>query len=505
MEIRKLLSCLLALALVTLETGCDKSPAPSVEVPVSSERVSNDSKQAIQKFCGDCHQLPMPSSFPKEHWHKEVRQGYEFYLTSLRSDLVRPVEFDAINFYQHAAPEVLSIRRAVDRVESPTAVHFERMDLPLNTNSIDPAIAQVFYDTSCDELFTTDMRSGEIHRWNFKEQPWTSSIVAKTNHPCRLTAIHWNNDTQTDYLLADLGSFLPEDHSLGQVLLLESNPNGFDVRVLVDARSRVVEVQSCDVDENGSRDLLVAEFGWRETGSLWWMQSQGNPVTAEEPLFSLQQLDKRHGVLGVRVADLDGDGAADIVAAFAQEHETLDIFWNRGGGRYEHQVILSLPDPSYGSSCFEVVDLNADGRLDILHANGDTMDSGLAKPYHGIRKLTNEGNRKFSSQEISDMVGVCQVSTADIDGDGDTDIVASSLHPAAASESLGTFDSVIWLEQVFDGSYLRHSIERDRCDHAAFAIVDVNQDKRPDILVGNWQAAETGAAISPLSIFLNAP
>lgn len=104
----------------------------------------------------------MPSSFPKEHWHKEVRQGYEFYLTSLRSDLVRPVEFDAINFYQHAAPEVLSIRRAVDRVESPTAVHFERMDLPLNTNSIDPAIAQVFYDTSCDELFTTDMRSGRF-------------------------------------------------------------------------------------------------------------------------------------------------------------------------------------------------------------------------------------------------------------------------------------------------------------------------------------------------------
>ena len=41
------------------------------------------------------------------------------------------------------------------------------------------------------------------------------------------------------------------------------------------------------------------------------------------------------------------------------------------------------------------------------------------------------------------MVGVCQATAADLDLDGDLDIVAASLHPAAHEEPAGTFDSLL--------------------------------------------------------------
>jgi hypothetical protein len=133
------------------------------------------------------------------------------------------------------------------------------------------------------------------------------------------------------------------------------------------------------------------------------------------------------------------------------------------------------------------------------------MDSGLARPTHGIRALVNDGTARFDVREIALMPGVSQVRAADLDGDGDLDVVATALHPGAATDPKGTFDAVLWVEQGDAGHWIPRSIERDDCRYAAFTLADANGDGRIDIVAGTWNADVTGSPAAALRVWLNRP
>ena len=490
---------LVCLVLVSGAAGCGSrgpSSDPRPLAPVVGHAASHssataatdpDHTAAIRRFCGDCHALPDPATFPKEDWPREVRQGYVFYERSLRSDLPRPPEAEAVRFFQSAAPQALVIDRACDRVETPAPVRFEALPMPATANVVDPAVAHVRWDADERAFSTSDMRSGEVRRWRRRgDGGWESDVVARAAHACRLTPLTTPGAAAAGWLLADLGSFHVVDHDRGRVLRI--GPAGA-VETLLDGVSRVVEAQPWP--EGG---VVVAEFGWRDTGALRLVPAGGGAGTI---------LDPRHGALGVRVADLDADGQADIIAAFAQEHETVDAWWGSAGGEPVHETIHRFPDPSWGSSSFDLVDLDTDGRIDILHANGDMMDSGLAKPVHGVRWLRNTGGRRFECREIMRIPAAAQAAAADLDGDGDLDIVVSALHPRAADSPPGTFAALTWLEQLPDGDFAPHTIALDTCDHAAFALGDVDGDSRTDIVAGVWRSEERGPSEAPVRVYLN--
>ena len=482
--------------------------------------LSARSREQVERFCGDCHRLPLPGSFPRADWPREVRQGFDFYLASLRTDLPRPAEGDAIRYFQESAPERIVVPPAADRVEQPAPVAFVAVAGLEGVDAVDPAIAQVIVAggrTSaggCD-LLTTDMRSGEIRRWTLSATGATHRVLARLAHPSRISLLRpGETDGNEAWVVSELGSFLPEDHDRGGVYRLRpSGPAPLAVQggesngvwPLRLGLGRVVGAVPFDYGGDGRRDLLVAEFGWRTTGALRILNGAAEETGGGEAASTEAVLDARHGVLDVRVADLDADGRDDIVAAFAQEHETVDAWFALGGGEYEHRELFRGQDPSWGSSGFELADMDGDGDLDILHANGDTMDTGLARPEHGIRILFNEGQRRFRSGEVARMPGVSQATPADLDGDGDLDVVAAALHLGAADQPPGTFDSLLWVEQAEGGEWRTHSIERDRCRSASFALADVDDDGRPDIVAGSWLSGE-GSAFSPaLRLWLNRP
>ena len=484
--------CLVAVA------GCGRAPAPPAADTQGStaggDGVSAEVADTVRRFCGDCHALPDGASFARDDWPREVRQGFVFYERSLRSDLRRPPEAEAVRFFQEAAPEVLSIDRAADRAETKPALVFKPLRLAAGSERPSPVISHVLWRPDEQVLFTSDMRSGDVTRWSIAvatgsdDGILSAMPVTRVSNACRLTPTPPGSDPR-GWLLADLGSFNVVDHDRGRVLRIGGDGA---VETLLGRLSRVVEVQPFPA----TGGIVVAEFGWRFSGALRLVPADGEGGTI---------LDARHGALGVRVADLDGDGHDDIVAAFAQEHETVDIYWGRAGGEPEHETVHRFPDPSWGSSGFELVDLDADGRLDILHTNGDMMDSGIAKPYHGVRWLRNDGGRAFTCRELFRMPAASQASAADLDGDGDLDIVVSALHPWAAGSPSGTFAALVWLEQRPGGEFLPHTIALDACDHASFAMADVDRDGRPDLVAGVWRPDEKGAVESPLRVWLNRP
>ena len=70
----------------------------------------------------------------------------------------------------------------------------------------------------------------------------------------------------------------------------------------------------------------------------------------------------------------------------------------QGQGQFRTETIFQAPDPAYGSSCIDLVDLDQDGDLDLLYTNGDTMDSFELRPSHSVQWLENQG--RFRSSRI---------------------------------------------------------------------------------------------------------
>lgn len=92
---------------------------------------------------------------------------------------------------------------------------------------------------------------------------------------------------------------------------------------------------------------------------------------------------------------------------------------------FEQRVIYTAPHPNWGSSGIQLVDLDKDGDLDVLLTHGDTFDDGIVKPYHGIQWLENTGAYPFFAEHtLAPKPGVHRAEAADLDGDGDLDIVA---------------------------------------------------------------------------------
>ena len=84
---------------------------------------------------------------------------------------------------------------------------------------------------------------------------------------------------------------------------------------------------------------------------------------------------------------------------------------------------------------------------------------------------------------------------ADVDNDNDLDVVAAAYVPAYLREQLDHgFDSLIWLEQTSDHSFVRHRIETGGAGHMAIETGDFDGDGFVDIAAGSFANSKEGRA-----------
>jgi hypothetical protein len=318
-------------------------------------------------------------------------------------------------------------------------------------------------------------------------------------NPAHAEVVDLDGDGVKDILVANLGSMEPEDHYEGSVVWLRGNRDGttFTPFTLLKDVGRVADVQAADFRGVGKLDLVVAEFGLFRTGRVLYLENQTTDWS--HPVFIPHVLDDRHGAIHVPVGDIDGDGRPDFVALISQEHETIVAFLNEGEGRFRKETIYTGPHPAYGSSGIQLVDLNGDGKLDVLYSNGDTMDPPyLLKPYHGIQWLENKGRFPFEHHAITPMFGVFRAVAADFRGCKKLDIAAVSYLPESRfpMRKRLDLDSVIYLEQTEPGQFVRHTLETVRCDHVTCVAGDVFGSRRIDLVTGNFLFSPSEHAIT---------
>jgi hypothetical protein len=503
------LACIVGLILAA---GCSDD-ANEVSVPDSTTTQTKVDiegfRPEINKFCGGCHAVPDPSTFPRNAWFKEVERGYEFYYKSKRTDLKAPPQSKVVAWYRAQAEERL-VLPLPETASSNTQVSFQRKKLHAIKSVGFPAISHVFSAAESKngdpgETLFLDMFHGEVRRVGFTDGQLSSEALIPSKqitNPAHIEKTDLNADGLPDYVLAELGSFQPKDHAAGKVLWFDPQTNKLET--LLSGVGRVADVRPLDVDADGDLDLIVAVFGWLETGSIQLLR-QVDPVDGVIQ-FKAEPLDDRHGTIHVPVADLNNDGHPDFVALVSQEFESIDAFINDGKGVFTKQVIFDAKDPSYGSSGIQFADLDGDKDLDILYTNGDMLDGNYLKPYHKIQWLENQGDLKFKHHVIDTMPGVYRAVVGDLDNDGDLDIVAGAHISTDLKQTFADdyrFDSLVWFEQTEPMKFARHQVAQvKKLGYYAININDLDGDGDLDIIAGNHASQKSDQPVW-VDVFVN--
>lgn len=279
------------------------------------------------------------------------------------------------------------------------------------------------------------------------------------------------------FLVSKIGSIYPSDDWLGSICYIEKVGNRLvEKETIRDKVERPVNIQTGDLDGDGTDDIVVCGYG-NNKGDFYWLKKEG----AQWKKHSIRNVP---GAISARLTDFDRDGDLDIITLFAQGLEKLILFTNNGKGEFSTKNLLEFL-PVQGSSSFELHDFNKDGIQDILYTCGDNADySVILKNYHGVYIFLGKADGSFAQNYFYPMNGAYKAMARDFDGDGDLDIAAISFFADYVNQP---FEGFLFFEQT---KTLQFAVRSHEATHAGRWITmdvgDLDGDKDPDIVLGNF-------------------
>jgi len=177
-----------------------------------------------------------------------------------------------------------------------------------------------------------------------------------------------------------------------------------------------------------------------------------------------------YSAANVDVADVNGDGHPDLVVAnYCQNIECVNggvgVLLGNADGTF--QTPVSYSSGGSGANSVAIGDVNGDGHPDLLVANSSTGSVGV---------LLGNGDGTFQTAVTYDSLAPYSVAIGDVNGDGKPDLVVAN----------GGFNSVSVLLGKGDGTFQPAVTYYEGGDGAlSVAIGDVNGDGKLDLVVAN--------------------
>ena len=380
----------------------------------------------VQGYCGTCHLFPSPSLLDQNTWINTVLPNMRRRLGLVlegeqrvdpetlggkvfhNNPLISENQWQRIKeYYQREAPRNLEKQKEVN-IPFEGIPGFE-LEVP-QLDRIQPSL------TTSLKAYKGKFFLGDRINGSFMIEGKQLTIMDSLPMVNGVSDIHLE-ESQKLHLLK-MGFMDPADKFEGSWVFSQNNQ---EEEIIVEGLNRPVHFSFGDLLDNGQDEVVIASFG-NHIGDL-------SMYVNINSTWHRRNLLKRPGARKSIIIDFDGDGQKDIIVLFTQAREGIVAFINQGDGTFEEKTLLTF-HPAFGSSDFDMLDFNGNGKLDILLTNGDNADlSKILKPYHGIRIFLNQGDNAFEESWFYPMHGASSAIAEDFDADGNIDIAAISFFP----------------------------------------------------------------------------
>tara|TARA_E500000318_G_scaffold77225_1_gene71969 strand:- start:2093 stop:3583 length:1491 start_codon:yes stop_codon:yes gene_type:complete len=375
--------------------------------------------QLYNKYCASCHLAPKIDELTKEVWKKSVLPAMleRMDVEGLYQDPVAgPTGFrPKITINEWAQLEHYIVSNAPKTLKPIQVPKADTLKLftpkPFAVDAQNGAmITYLQFVDSLNQVYFGDL-TGNLGFFNFDKENSEQLYQGKT-------PVTWYSKKDSVEIISEVGIIRPSELEKGKII----RRIGQDTLSIDQNFHRPVHTLLEDLNDDGKNEIVVSEFG-NQSGRLSLLIENDSGQYDKKVLLNLP------GAIRTVAKDMNNDGKKDIVALMTQSNESITVFYQTEDLVFEAKKVLEF-SPVFGTSWFELVDYNGDGLEDIITVQGDNADiSYVHKPYHGMRIYLNNGDNTYSESFFYPMYGATRVVSRDFDQDGDLDFALISTFP----------------------------------------------------------------------------
>lgn len=228
---------------------------------------------------------------------------------------------------------------------------------------------------------------------------------------------------------------------------------------------------AADIDGDGDKDIVSISRNPEYVKKLaWYENTDGLGSFAEEQIISIDDFEFSR----ISPADIDGDGDIDIVTSNYKKLIWFENLDGLGSFSLEHTVYEYEECCYYPFSHNIPADVDGDGDIDLI-SGGSQIEPVIAW-YENLDGLGNFGEEQIIT--IDNLFKLKDIHAADLDGDGDIDVLSASRDD----------DKIAWYENLDgQGTFGEQIIISETADYA-FSVytADIDNDGDQDVLAASW-------------------
>jgi hypothetical protein len=347
-------------------------------------------------------------------------------------------------------------------------VGWDRTAITSDSNEIrSVALGDMDRDGDLDFITVNDNQPNRLYLNNGLLDPFdgvAGSDISSETGPARSVAVgDVNRDGALDIVVGNEGQE-------NRLYLSDGTSTPFDnvrgLEISADMKN-TLSVALGDVDGDGDLDVVAGNDGQRNR--LYLNNGTSRPfngVTGSDISADAQ------GTTSVAVGDLDNDGDLDVIAGNDAERNRL--YLNNGTSiPFNHVTGTDITTDIRNTRSVALGDVNGDGALDVVVGNSNQanrlyLNNGTSNPFNGVtgRNITTDDDDTRS------------VALADVDQDGDLDVIAGNFHQTLRlylnNGTSDPFNGVTGIDFVPKAA-----------DTLSVAVGDVNGDGCVDVVGGN--------------------